>query len=306
MNRVFKSTAYIYVLLGITLSFFPLWGNAQPFLWEAKEPESGKVVYLFGTIHSGNPAVNQLHPLVIDKFQRARSFFAELDLSPEGVQELQASILQAPSVDIKTTLGKNRVKRVNSVLRQINPGLSIDLFTELPLWAFVTNLSIIEEQVRYPNQPAMDQALFSQAINAGKYTAGLETIDEQLSVFTSLTNNELLEILDATLQTMEADYAANKNPMAPIYDAYIKGDNSAFQEIMDEQLPVDPALNKKINQRLITHRNQVMTERIQQAVRATKTPLFVAIGAGHFAPDSGIQALLENKGWSIKRLGESN
>lgn len=305
MSSLIITKTYSRVVLLLGLFFLASICSAKPFLWEAKHPITGDVVYLFGTIHSGNPAVNQLPPTVINTFSLSKTFLAELDLSPGNTAHIQKSVLGSGKTDLLNTLGQGRVTQVNSILKKIHPGLNVNLFTEMPLWVFVTNLSIIEEQVKYPNQPFMDAKLYNDAIKMGKTTGGLETIDEQIDVFTGLSTVELLDILDATIITIEDSFESGVSSMEVVYQAYLEGDNTAFQQLMDEQLVVDEELNRKLTDRLITTRNRIMAKRIQQNSERQPSPIFVAVGAGHYDPKTGIQVLLKEKGWHVKRLAEN-
>ena len=88
---------------------------------------------------------------------------------------------------------------------------------------------------------------------------------------------------------------------------YLAGDLNQLALELKEQGPEDEALKKKIVARLIDNRNLTMAERI--AALCAKKPArsyFFAVGALHYAGDTGILSQLARKGFKITRLGPSD
>lgn len=291
-----------FLLIGLLV--FSSSSFAQPFLWKATESSTGTKVYLFGTIHSGNPAVNQFDNTFLKAFNESRTLLTEVDMSQSNLQLMQESMITPDPKPLKLTLGSTRVEKTNQALKLLNSNLNIDFFQQLSLWAFVANLSFLEDQIRFPGLTPMDLALHQKANARGMETAGLETIDEQINIFTQLSEHELLAILDASVEVMIEYFSAGKSPMDEIYNAYNAGDSEAFKRIMDEQMPMDEGLNEKLNERLITNRNQLMAERIAQRFQQYPQPIFIAIGAGHLDREYGVQTLLSDKGWQVQPLSQ--
>lgn len=294
--------ACLISLMLVVSSYGQSVSEAKPFLWELTDSNGELKAYLFGTIHSGNPDVNQLAPSVDQAFKRSNTFLAELALTPKTLTTIQQRMLKTEKRPLVDILGATRTLRANRLLAYFHPNLSVDLFANMKLWAFVANLAVLEDQVRYPNLPAMDSQFYQRALSDGKATAGLETPLEQTSVFEAFSEQELLAMLDANMQAMEDAHRQGDSLMQQLYRAYLSGDPVVFDQLMEEQVPIDQTLAAKLDKLLLTDRNQRMAARIEDALSQFPTPLFIAIGAAHYGPDLGVQHLLAKKGFSIHRV----
>jgi uncharacterized protein YbaP (TraB family) len=76
---------------------------------------------------------------------------------------------------------------------------------------------------------------------------------------------------------------------------------------MNKQYPDDQALNRKMLTRVVDERNTKMAEKIAQlcAKKPAKSHFF-AVGALHYAGDTGIISQLTKKGYKITRLGPND
>lgn len=280
-------------------------GIERPFLWVVEQPHTpaAKTSYLFGTIHSAHPKLNKLPASVTGAFDRADAFYGELALDPQTLLAATLGFSSNEPGAMLQPLTLTQRQRATQVLQGIHPGLSLDAFTNMKLWAFVATLSLLEDQVRYSNAPAMDMRLYNEALQAGKEAGGLETIDEQIAVFESFSEAEVLQMLDATLDYMEATQAAGQSTMAETYAAYQSGDTRRFEQLMDEQMPLSAELAAKLDQRLLSDRNQTMSERIAKLLRERPgDSFFFAVGAAHFSGSESIQRLLREQGFAVSRV----
>lgn len=298
LGKPLAQLALTWLLL--TLFISSAWAESKPFLWQVQSP-TGEEAYLFGTIHSGNPVINRLPAVVNKAFTRSDIFVAEIDFNPQGIQRLQQLMLN-PKRPVKDVLGPARVQQASQLLAAMHPNLSVDLFAGMQLWAFVAQFATIEDQVRFPNQTAMDMQLYQQAQQRGMPTLGLETVDEQAGIFTQFSETELLAILDANMAAMEQANQRGETQMQALYKAYASGDSATFDTLMDEQVPLQGELAAKLDRLLITDRNTRMSQRIIALMQQQQGIPFIAIGAGHYDPESGVQQQLRQQGFKVKRL----
>lgn len=278
----------------------PLPSN-QPFLWQI---DNGTVnSYLFGTIHSGHPELNVLAGSVETAFTRADRFYGELELNPETISEAQQILMFKGNKRLSQQLSRAQQRRINTLLMQISPNLSLQLFDQFKPWAFTVVLALLEDQVRFGQFTAMDLSLYQRAQAAGKVTGALETPQQQTALFEQLSPSEQMAMLDATLTAMEQSLSEQQSWMDPTYAAYRSGDSDQLNKLFDQQMTLHESLQQKLKQRLIIDRNQQMAAEIdQQLQRHSDQTLFFAVGAGHFGSHQGIQTLLQQRGYKIHRL----
>tara|TARA_R110002167_G_scaffold9552_7_gene44153 strand:- start:9067 stop:10014 length:948 start_codon:yes stop_codon:yes gene_type:complete len=272
----------------------------RPYLWVIENGVTPS--YLFGTIHSGHPELNQLPEKVKLAFSHSDRYYGELELDQHSIATTR-ELLQLPEgQQLSHLLSKHQITRINKLLAATAENLSLSLFDRLKPWALAISLSLLEDQLRYGRYPAMDQQLYAQAITQGKATGALETPRQQTRVFDSLSWREQMQLLDAVLQAMEQSLETAASGMDQTYAAYLSGDPDQLNALLDQQLPVSDRLQRKIQRLLITERNRYMSEQIsQQLNQHPNQQLFFAVGAAHFGSKKGIQALLQQRGFSIKR-----
>ena len=273
-----------------------------PYLWRVEKPGFSPS-YLFGTIHSAHPQLNELPPVVNKSFEQSDAFYGELNMTPDTLLLATKLFINTDNSTLQSTLSQHRQERINRVLSSIHPGLSLAVFSKLKLWAFTATLSLLEDQVAHGSVAPMDMRLFQSASFNGKQVGGLETIEEQSAVFESFSHEENLLLLDSTLDYMEKAQSQKMSIMEETYQAYRSGDPDSFSKLMESQLTLSPALARKLNQRLLIERNLRMADRIEKLLKKSpQRSYFFAVGAAHYSGDSGLQRLLQKKGYNVTRV----
>ncbi|MEH6472428.1 MAG: TraB/GumN family protein [Halopseudomonas sp.] len=292
--------AQIWLLLLLLGASFANAGDPRPYLWVIEN--GSRSSYLFGTIHSGHPELNRLHASVQQAFEHSDRYYGELELDAATIATT-AKLLQLPAgQQLSRILSKQRQQRINRLLAQTAPRLTIQPFERLKPWALAITLSLLEDQLRFGANPAMDQQLYQRAKTTGKTTGALETPQQQTRVFDSLSWNEQMMMLDAILEAMEQSMTQGESWMDETYKAYRSGDPDQLNALLDQQLPVSDKLQQKIERLLITERNRYMSEQIDRQLKQhLHQQLFFAVGAAHFGSEKGIQQLLRQRGYSISR-----
>ena len=87
-----------------------------------------------------------------------------------------------------------------------------------------------------------------------------------------------------------------------ILNAYLRGEAEVMVEMIVQQTK-DGNLTKKLLDRLVHVRNRKMAETISGWMQANEDKsLFVAVGAGHMAGETGLVTLLTKGGHEVERL----
>jgi uncharacterized protein YbaP (TraB family) len=137
------------------------------------------------------------------------------------------------------------------------------------------------------------------ALNWGKTYRGLETVEEQLAIFTMFSHEELVGILDASLTQLET---ASMNPMEELLRVYLEGEAVKLHEQINKHLEGHPDLIERVQQRLFYERDVRFAERIDGHLRAeSDIQHFFAVGAGHLVIPGGVLDHLRARGYSIER-----
>ncbi len=122
----------------------------------------------------------------------------------------------------------------------------------------------------------------------------LETADFQFSLFSSASDDEQQEMLADALKNSDK----TKDMMKKIQNAYISGDSTSIQKLLEEENATGP---KWMVKKLIDDRNVTMTERVERYLKGTET-CFVVVGAAHIIGEKGMVRLLQDKGYKIEQV----
>jgi uncharacterized protein YbaP (TraB family) len=122
----------------------------------------------------------------------------------------------------------------------------------------------------------------------------LETIESQLSLFATATEEEQQGMLLAVLK--QGDKI--KDMIKRLQIAYVSGDPAALQKIIDEESDLG---SKSLTKKLLDDRNVVMAAKMEEYLKG-KDPVFVVVGAAHIVGEKGTARLLRDKGYKVEQV----
>ncbi len=244
--------------------------------------------YIFGTIHSEDERVLQLSPLVRKAFSKAETVALEMTLDGDSMLAAAMAMLYRDGRDLPGVIGKQRYKRVVTAFSgQGVPEVALQHYKP---WAVAIILSMPPTK----SGEFLDLVLYKDAVKGEKKVVGLETVDEQHSIFDDLSEEQQILMLDDALDSLE------QLPVmfGRLLEAYLARDMAALVEISEGYMEQgDPELEEVFQQRLIDDRNQLMVERMVPLLQ--QGGCFVAVGALHLPGEQGILHLLGQMGYRI-------
>lgn len=286
----------ITTLVSAGLLLFASHLNAHPFLWKATGEHT---FYLFGTIHLPDPRVTDIPDEVLNALQSSTHFYAELDLSESNLIEIAEFTRLQEDRSLTDVLPQALIYKLDALLKTMHPTFSTSTFNSLKVWVMAISLMIIEQQQKFPLQPPLDLSLYERAIALGMNTGGIETNEEQFQIFDDLSEDEQIILLSDTIDYIQDAKAANKNVIEESIQAYLAGDLDKLTDQLLAYMQGERFYEDLLTQ-IIDDRNNEMTQTIQMLVEENPNEIFFfAIGAGHFAGQSGIKSRLEKAGYNI-------
>lgn len=271
----------------------------KPFLWkiEGQQPS-----YLFGTIHVADPRVTTLPPSVAKAFQASEFVYTEIPLDTNTILTQVGYLMLEGDKTLNDIVPAELLTRAEKLLQNINPALTLQPFEKFKVWALATSLPLLEQQLSNPGGPALDVKLYQAAVKQGKKVGGLETLEEQISLFDNLTAEEEIKMLRDTLEYMEQANAEGLKIAEEFIQHYQKGNLEDFGNLLVKYVK-DDEFSKDFMKKLLHDRNILMAERILQLLKENpSSSYFFAVGAGHYWGETGIQNLLARQGIKIQRL----
>ncbi len=171
--------------------------------------------------------------------------------------------------------------------------LPVGAFDPLDPWFASVNLSLIPLMRKgYATDQGVEDELLAQARARAIKITGLETPEQQLGFFDNLPEDVQIRFLNFTVATI--DEAADG--MEQMVAEWANANVNALGELMNAGLE-----DKILYETLLVNRNNSWAEWVDQRMAQPGT-VFMAVGAGHLAGESSLQALLAQKGLVAERI----
>ena len=265
--------------------------DVDPALWVVKDADT--TIYLFGSVHILKPGLGWFDDGVKTAF----------DASDQLVLEM----VEPPAAEVQAMFGKFAMDQKGKALRsKMNdadravfeaamgklgiPAAALDPFEP---WAAAMTLSILAMQKSgFDPNSGVEKQLTAAANISKKPISGLETMEFQLGVFDTLAESEQVQFLVETAKDID-DAGATVDKMVDLWAA---PDPEKLGALMNEEMT-----SRVLYDALLTKRNANWAKWIS-ARMAKPGVTFIAVGAGHLAGPTSVQALLPAYGLNATRV----
>lgn len=277
--------------------------HKKPFLWKVELPGAKTPSYLFGTIHLPDKRVITLPKVVNKAVDRCDALYCELALEPSLQMKAMPHMMLPEGKTLKDVVGEKNFERASALLSA--KGIPIMALQRLKPWAFQSQVQMLDymPQLQAGVKP-LDAGLYTRAKQAGKTVGGLEKIEDQLSVFNSMSEAYQKKSFGEWLDGLDKAKKEGVNPLEQLIEGYLEGDSKKLSDLIKEEMgKSEDEEAKKLMKRLIDDRNGTMTKRILELSKESPDKcFFFAVGTAHYPGKTGILKQLEAKGATITRL----
>jgi uncharacterized protein YbaP (TraB family) len=257
--------------------------------------------YLLGTFHSNDPRILQLPPKILTLFRKAATVALELRIySLDSYEALSPSSYQNLIIDdgrsLRDIVGRDLYSDIVAALTPL--GFPEAVISQIKPWGIYHYLTVTMDGYQPSEREGtfLDLWLGQKAIYYRKKLVGLETVDEQISVFSGLTERDQVELLDSVI-ALSSEGALSLEELKILY---LDGDLATIlSRMMQPAMRLGPKAMLKVVTRLLDNRNEVMVERMQELL--IKGNAFIAVGAAHLPGEAGILKLLADQGYTLTR-----
>ncbi|MBP7865022.1 MAG: TraB/GumN family protein [Acidobacteria bacterium] len=286
--------AFLPVLRAETAALGP-----APFLWTV-EAEGLKPSWVFGTIHVTDEKVTRLCPQVQAALDKADAVYIEIPADAD----LQAKILEKSFLPdgktLKDLLPADLYQKVEGMFN--SKGVPFSAMGRFKIWVIATQLVMLDHLMDFVAKKPLDMVLFDQAGKAGKERGGIETLEEQIGIFESLSTEEQIAMLRSSAEVTEKYWKEGKSPLDIILEAYLTGEEAKLFAVLNESYDLKDPLNRKLWKLLIDDRNERMADRIAKMLKDKPgQSFFVGVGGAHLLGEKGVAELLRRKGFKVTR-----
>ena len=270
--------------------------DADPALWVVRDADT--TVYLFGTFHllDGRPWFNDE---VKTAFDASQELVVEVLLPEDEAQQqaLMLPIVMRYAIDPQgRTISSRLTEAQNAELNRVLGGAGVpqgalDRFE--PWFVTLTLVNLAAQQLELNPQNGPEAVLRRAAAARNLQEGELETIESQIRIFDNMSEEDQLKGLREALD----DTSEMSRKLAPMLDAWSRGDAERLAALMNEDLTEDRTLYDAI----FTNRNANWARWIRERMARPGT-VFVAVGAGHLAGRGSVQDQLQELGIGSERV----
>jgi len=258
-------------------------------LWKI-EKQGMPSSYLYGTMHVADPRVINLAPPVERAFVQADHFVMEVLMNFEAIGYMARVSFFDDGRTLKEIMPQSEYERLT---RLVNERLFIseNVVKNMKPWAVLMMLMMPADQ--QSADAALDMVLYRRATQRKAQVSGLETIEEQVSVFESMSLDDQLWMLNRSIDEIKTSDAQ----FPQMVDAYVARDLEKLVNIQQAFMYEDSDIDDRFMHQLLNVRNVRMAKRVLPILK--KGNAFIAIGALHLPSKTGVLHLLEQQGYVV-------
>ena len=289
----------LYVLLSGFLTFSIVClvqgvANYKPHypFWQLET--NGHTLYILGSIHALKEDIYPLPTHIEEAFAQSEQLIVEVDLAAYDATAVSQIIRNEGLFRQQGQLAQLLPPTTYSALTQINT-LAAQLSQQQEPKPWLLSLQIMQDSLRqhgFDTALGVDNYFLQKAGKVHKSVRSLEQLEQQLSLFSQLTDLQQVAILTKTLNEL----GTLNQDMDTLVRAWQRGDLGYLEQVLEQSFVGYPQLY----QHLISDRNQRWVTRLTQRARTNTN--FVVVGAMHLVGDNSVIQQLQQRGFSVKRL----
>ena len=260
----------------------------------------GHTMYLFGTMHVGQPEFYPLEPRIAAAIKGASTLALEIDPGQDpslAAQALKAYGMTAPGVTRQALSPALRVRLDRALAKA---GIDPAAVVQLKPWLVATVLAMAE----YGRQGmradlSVDSHLAQLARTAKVPVVGLESAGSQMSLFNRLTLAEQVGFLEESIGLIESGQQGAE--VTKIVNAWRTADQAAFDDIAARAANDTSVSGKFVKNVLLEERNGALAEKLAQLLEREASTV-AAIGVLHLIGANSVPSLLGERGMAVERI----
>ena len=242
--------------------------------------------YIYGTIHLICPDDFKISATLKEKIKEAKEIYLEMDMTDPSMVMKMAGLSIMKEHSLKDLLSETDYRILSKYVTD-SIGLPMMLFNNMKPLLLMS--ALYTKVVPCSNPKSYEQAFMQMAKEQHKEVKGLETIEDQMSVFDKIPDSAEAQMLVEMITTMPKQRAE----FAKMVEDYKKQDINALQEKLSES----PEW-KGFEDELLVNRNKNWIP-IMKAAMVHGTQFF-AVGAGHLPGKAGIIQLFKEAGYRVE------
>jgi uncharacterized protein YbaP (TraB family) len=277
--------------------------NGEGLLWRIDKAGIAPS-YLYGTMHSTQPGPMRLARQAAPYAEQARTVVTELGAFDSNQKiEIGAKLLrEAMTPDVDSFVGEIEGAEAGAVEAMLaGKGTTPEMAHHLKLWMLAVTASLpqCEVQGQLQGLPEVDESFARIAEAHHVPVVGLESVDEQLKVISSISP----ELAASQLKSMAHGGSFADGGYATLLSLYQQKRPTAALAVLDAAPGITAEGRRataELTLKLLADRNDTMAERA--APLLDKGGAFIAVGALHLSGKRGLIELFRKRGFAVTKV----
>ncbi|MFN4886372.1 MAG: TraB/GumN family protein [Bacteroidota bacterium] len=254
-------------------------------LYKIEGNNLNSVSYIYGTIHIMPKKDFEISKSIQSSFNACQVLAMEVDLNMDFKTQLEAA-QQSFLPEGKTIADLASADDVNKVKQFCIDSMhwKESKYEKMSrLKPFFLSSVILQELIG--KSKSFEKEFNNLAKKKKMTTIGLETLQFQMNMVNTVSNEEQMKMLLQGLSTNNSEF--NK-----MLAAYLRQDLTGLGNLMN-----DAELSPEFNENLLLQRNRNWIPIISKLI--SEKPTFIAVGAGHLPGEKGVLNLLREAGYTV-------
>ena len=275
-----------------------------PLAWRV-EDNDGHTIYMMGTIHFGDEAMDHLPDYFETAYQASDAIAVESDINSilqdsSKMMAIMNMMVYKDGTTIKDHISQDTYDRAVALLKDKKAYVaSYDLYKPFLWQVLLTNA--IDAYGGLKAEYGLDMKVLQRAKAENKTILEIEDPDDTFKMLDGLSDglNELLMLEYLTPNAEEEQGKASRE----LYERWKSGTIDAS---MSDDMGLTIQESNKVyleeyKEKILTDRNRNMVKTIEEYIQSGQK-VFVLVGTLHFVGDQGIVKALEADGYTVTRL----
>jgi uncharacterized protein YbaP (TraB family) len=280
----------LFVLLSL-IQVSPAAAAAHHTFWTVRGAHN--TVYLLGSVHVLKPMDSALPEDVQLAYTQSKTLVLEVNLNEVSAASMLVASMQYAALPgdqtLEQVLGPDLYR--DFVAHATSLGVDAEVLGGFQPWFAALMLDEAEmSKLGFAAASGVDEQLAARARSDNKELIGLETVDDQFSIFAQLSLDEQRRYMRFSLASLDSAAA----DIDATISAWRQGDTQTLERLLNEDFKDFPDLRR----RLTIDRNRRWLEKILPMLNANQDYL-VVVGALHLVGSGGLIDLLQKQGLQV-------
>jgi len=272
-------------------------GAGDGSVWVVDGPKGGRL-YLCGTIHILREQDYPLAPAYEAAYMYSDKLVLELPPGAASGKELTSRMSQLGMYSADAALEKHVSPETWAKVKEWcgKRGLAPSSMNRFRPWfvaLLITNMEYAALGAKADK--GVDTHFEERAKKDGKPATGLETVEFQIQLFASLSDQQQRELLDQTL----AEVSEVAVEFEKLLKAWKQGDLKTLHDMLFREAEKHPELMKLF----LTDRNLAWMDRLEEILRKGEKAM-VLVGTAHLTSETGLIELMRKRGYRVRHHSE--